>query len=60
MAATPYLAQEDEMTIDTIDNPQRTAARLAAFSGLFASATVVFANNRLLNSPTPRAIGPLE
>jgi hypothetical protein len=37
------------MTIDTIDNSQRTAARVAGFSGLFAMAIVVFANYALLN-----------
>jgi hypothetical protein len=37
------------MTISTIDNSQRTAARVAGFSGLFAMAIVVFANYSLLN-----------
>src|SRR6267143_920795 len=37
------------MTIDTIDNSQRTAARVAGFSGLFAMVIVVFANYALLN-----------
>jgi hypothetical protein len=37
------------MTISTIDNSQRTAAKVAGFSGLFAFAIVVFANYVLLN-----------
>ena len=37
------------MTISTIDNSQRTAAKVAGFSGLFAVAIVVFANYALLN-----------
>ncbi|HWX15343.1 MAG TPA: DUF4386 domain-containing protein [Chthoniobacterales bacterium] len=37
------------MTISTIDNSQRKAAKVAGFSGLFAVATVVFANYALLN-----------
>jgi hypothetical protein len=37
------------MTISTIDNSQRTAAKVAGFSGLFAMAIVVFANYALLN-----------
>lgn len=37
------------MTITTIDNSQRTAAKVAGFSGLFAMAIVVFANYALLN-----------
>src|SRR5437588_767049 len=37
------------MTISTIDNSQRTAAKVAGFSGLFAMAIVVFANYVLLN-----------
>ena len=37
------------MTISTIDNSQRTAAKVAGFSGLFAFAVVVFANYVLLN-----------
>ena len=37
------------MTISTIDNSQRTAAKVAGFSGLFAIAIVVFANYALLN-----------
>jgi len=37
------------MTIDTIDNSQRTAAKVAGVSGLFAMAIVVFANYALLN-----------
>src|SRR5260370_5404954 len=37
------------MTISTIDNSQRTAAKVAGFSGLFAMAIVVFANYGLLN-----------
>src|SRR4030088_774377 len=41
--------EEVEMTIRTIDNSQRTAAKVAGFSGLFAMAIVVFANYALLN-----------
>ena len=37
------------MTISTIDDSQRTAAKVAGFSGLFAVAIVVFANYALLN-----------
>jgi len=37
------------MTISAIDNSQRTAAKVAGFSGLFAVAIVVFANYVLLN-----------
>ncbi len=37
------------MTISTIDNSQRTAAKVAGLSGLFAMAIVVFANYVLLN-----------
>jgi hypothetical protein len=37
------------MTISTIDHSQRTAAKVAGFSGLFAVAIVVFANYALLN-----------
>src|SRR4029077_7686686 len=37
------------MTISTIDDSQRKAAKVAGFSGLFAVATVVFANYGLLN-----------
>ena len=37
------------MTTSTIDNSQRTAAKVAGFSGLFAMAIVVFANYALLN-----------
>src|SRR5438874_7452610 len=37
------------MTISTIDSSQRTAAKVAGFSGLFAFAVVVFANYVLLN-----------
>ena len=37
------------MTISTIDNSQRTAVKVAGFSGLFAFAIVVFANYVLLN-----------
>ena len=32
------------MTINTIDNSQRTAARVAGFACLFTMATVIFAN----------------
>jgi uncharacterized protein DUF4386 len=35
--------------LSTIDNSQRTAAKVAGFSGLFAMAIVVFANYGLLN-----------
>jgi len=34
----------------SIDNSQRTAAKVAGFTGLFAVAIVVFANYTLLNS----------
>src|ERR1700686_2362824 len=37
------------MTIRTIDDSQRKAARVAGFTGLFAVAVVVFANYALLN-----------
>jgi hypothetical protein len=37
------------MTISTIDNSQRTAAKVAGFSILFSMAIVVFANYGLLN-----------
>ncbi|MFZ3376969.1 MAG: DUF4386 domain-containing protein [Chthoniobacterales bacterium] len=37
------------MTISTIDDSQRKAAKVAGFSGLFAVAIVVFANYALLN-----------
>ena len=37
------------MTISTIDNSQRTAAKVAGFSCLFGMAVVVFANYALLN-----------
>ena len=37
------------MTISTIDQSQRTAAKVAGFTGLFAMAIVVFANYALLN-----------
>ncbi len=37
------------MTISTIDDSQRKAAKVAGFSGLFAMAIVVFANYGLLN-----------
>ena len=37
------------MTTHTIDPAQRTAAKVAGFSGLFAAAIVVFANYALLN-----------
>src|SRR5882762_4561199 len=37
------------MTISTIDDSQRKAAKVAGFSGLFAVATVVFASYALLN-----------
>src|SRR5438477_12075616 len=37
------------MTISTIDNSQRTAAKVAGISGLFAVAIVVFANYVLLS-----------
>jgi len=37
------------MTINTIDNSQRTAAKVAGISSLIAMAIVVFANYKLLN-----------
>ena len=37
------------MTIRSIDDSQRIAARVAGFSGLFTMAIVVFANYGLLN-----------
>jgi len=37
------------MTVSTIDDSQRRAAKVAGFSGLFAVAIVVFANYALLN-----------
>jgi hypothetical protein len=37
------------MTVSTIDDSQRKAAKFAGFSGLFAVAIVVFANYALLN-----------
>jgi hypothetical protein len=37
------------MTISTIDNSQRTAAKVVGFSGLFAMAIVVFGNYALLS-----------
>jgi hypothetical protein len=37
------------MTISTIDDSQRKAAKIAGFSGLFAMAVVVFGNYALLN-----------
>ena len=37
------------MTTSTIDNSQRTAAKVAGFSLLFSMAIVVFANYALLN-----------
>ncbi len=37
------------MTIDTVDNSQRTAAKVAGFSGLIAVVIVVFANYALLS-----------
>ena len=37
------------MTISTVDNSQRTAAKVAGVSGLFSMAIVVFANYALLN-----------
>ena len=37
------------MTPDTIENSQRTAAKVAGFSGLFSVAIVIFANYALLN-----------
>jgi uncharacterized protein DUF4386 len=35
------------MTMGAIDDPQRTAARVAGFTGLFTMAIVVFANFRI-------------
>src|SRR4030095_647861 len=40
------------MTIGTIDNSQRTAAKVAGWSGLFTFAIVVFGNYVLLNPLT--------
>src|SRR5256885_11674890 len=40
---------ENEMTISKIDNSQRTAAKVAGWSGLFTFAIVVFGNFALLN-----------
>src|SRR5256885_8892963 len=40
---------ENEMTISTICNSQRTAARIAGWSGLLTFAIVVFGNYVLLN-----------
>jgi Domain of unknown function (DUF4386) len=40
---------EEEMTSSTIDDSQRTAAKVAGFAGLFGMAIVVFANYALLN-----------
>ena len=37
------------MTTDTIDNSQRTAAKVAGLSGLFSVVIVIFANYALLN-----------
>jgi hypothetical protein len=37
------------MTISTIDNSQRTAAKVAGFAVLFSMVIVVFANYVLLN-----------
>jgi hypothetical protein len=37
------------MTPDTIENSQRTAAKVAGFSGVFSVAIVIFANYALLN-----------
>jgi len=41
--------EENDMTISTIDNSQRTAAKIAGFSLLFSMVIVVFANYVLLN-----------
>jgi hypothetical protein len=43
---------ENEMTISTIDNSQRTAAKVAGWSGLLTFAIVVFGNFVLLNPLT--------
>ena len=49
LAANELLLEGNEMTISTIGDSQRTAAKVAGFSGLFAVAIVVFANYGLLN-----------
>jgi hypothetical protein len=49
LAANELVRGGNEMTISTIGDAQRTAARVAGFSGLFAVAIVVFANYGLLN-----------
>src|SRR4029450_6449118 len=41
--------EKNEMTISTIDNSQRTAAKVAGWSGLLTFAIVVFGNYVLLN-----------
>src|SRR5437870_1068110 len=43
------MAWKNEMTISTIDNSQRTAAKVAGWSGLLTFAIVVFGNYVLLN-----------
>src|SRR6266853_2856061 len=44
--------RENEMTTSTIDNSQRTAAKVAGWSGLLTFAIVVFSNFVLLNPLT--------
>ena len=44
--------EENEMTTSTIDNSQRTAAKVAGWSGLLTFAIVVFGNFVLLNPLT--------
>jgi Domain of unknown function (DUF4386) len=44
--------EENEMTISTVDNSQRTAAKVAGWSGLLTFAIVVFGNFVLLNPLT--------
>src|SRR6266404_4434486 len=43
---------ENEMTTSTVDNSQRTAAKVAGWSGLLTFAIVVFGNFVLLNPLT--------
>jgi hypothetical protein len=45
----PVALGENEMTISKIDNSQRTAAKIAGWSGLFTFAIVVFGNFVLLS-----------
>jgi hypothetical protein len=41
--------RENEMTLTAIDNSQRSAAKVAGWSGLLTFAIVVFGNYVLLN-----------